>query len=312
MQSQLQGKKKLSVRLKKQKYLWIMLFPSIVLVFLFAYSPLFGWIIAFKNYNIGKSIFEGEFTGLLQFRRFFTDSSDFGYLLQNTLFINITSIILSIYLALLFAILLTELPGKFLKETVQTVTFFPYFISWVLIYVLVYALFAVRSGVVNQFLINIGLIDQGFNILGDRKYSWFLMIFLNLWKGLGYNSIIFLATIKGISAEMYEASALDGATRFQRIKYITIPAAIPTVLVLLIMQSGMVFSNNIEQFFVFTNSTNWERMEVFDMYIYKFGMKKLDFPYATAVGIIKSIISFMVFLIVNKIFKKVNNYSILG
>jgi putative aldouronate transport system permease protein len=309
MEKQYGKTRSLYTRFRKQRYVWAMLSPALVLLFIFSYLPLSGWVMAFTDYQLGSGLFSGRFTGLLQFKRFFSDSNDFGYLLRNTLFINVTTIVVSVYLALGFTLLLCELPWQTGRSIVQTVTFFPYFISWVTIYALTYALFSVRLGAINEFLVNTGIRSQGINILGDMKYSWPLMIFLNLWKGLGYNSIIFLATIKGISGELYEAAALDGVSRFQRIRFITVPACTPTICILLVMQSGMIFSNNLEQFFVFTNATNWQTMEVFDQYIYKFGLKMADFPYATAVGVVKSLVSILVLFLCDRLSKKIMGIS---
>lgn len=297
-------------RVKRQRYLLLMLAPAFILTFIFAYVPLGGWILAFKKFQIGTSIFAGEWTGLLQFKRFFVDGSDFGYLIRNTLVINFVSVIQNLVVAVIFSVCLSEVRKKSIAKTVQTVTFFPYFISWVITYSVVWSLLAVRSGAINQFLIQAGVLRKGINIMGESQYSWPFMIYLNLWKYTGYNCIIFLATISGIPQEQYEAAAIDGASRFGRIWHITIMNLIPTLAILLIMNSGWIFNSNLEQFFIFTNSTNWETMEVLDMYIYKFGLKLLDYPYATAVGILKTGVSVLLLVFVNWGSKKISGSSI--
>lgn len=297
-------------RIKLQRYLFLMLAPAFILTLLFAYLPLGGWILAFKSYQLGTSIFAGEWTGLLQFKRFLIDGSDFGYLIRNTLAINFISIVQNLIFAVFFSVCLSEVRNKKIAKSVQTVTFFPYFISWVITYSVVWSLISVRSGAINQFLVQAGILNKGINIMGESKYAWAFMIYLNLWKYTGYNCIIFLATISGISREQYEAAEIDGASRFQKIWYITVPHLIPTMAILLIMNSGWIFNSNLEQFFVFTNSTNWEYMEVLDMYIYKFGLKLLDYPYATAVGILKTGVSLILLIIVNWSSKKLSGSSI--
>lgn len=287
-----------------------MLAPTIILVILFNYAPLYGWFMAFTNYKVGHPIFGGEFTGLLQFKRVFFSSSDMAYLLRNTLVINVISVINNLTAAAVFAILLKEFAWRFGAKAIQTVSFFPYFISWIISYSVVAALLSVNTGLVNKLLIEAGILSRGINFLGSPDYSWGLIIILNMWKWTGYNTIIFLACISGISSELYESASLDGANRFQKILYITFPHMIPTLCTLLILNSGWVFNNSIEQFFVFTNATNWERMEVLDMYIYKYGLKLLDFPYATAVGIMKSIVSLLLLFVVNKIVKKLSDISL--
>lgn len=303
-------KTSLSQRVKSQKHLLLMLTPAFILVLVLCYLPLSGWVMAFTEYKLGMSMFSGKFTGLLQFKRFFQESSDFINLIKNTLVINVSSVFINLALAVVFAILLSELKGRIFKKAVQTATFFPYFISWVITYSVVWSLFAVRSGAINQLLIDLGIIKRGINLLGDPDYSWGLMIGLNMWKFLGYNSIIFLASINGIGSEEYEAAAIDGANRFQRIRHITLPHLLPTVSILLIMNSGWIFNSNLEQFFIFTNPSNWDTMEVLDMYIYKFGLSMLDYSYATAVGILKTIISLFMLFLVNTASKKLTDSGI--
>lgn len=298
-------------KVRRQKYLLLMVMPAFVLTFMFAYVPLTGWIMAFTEYKLGRSIFSGRFTGFLQFYRFLGESSDYLKLIRNTLIINVSSVVINLALATCFAILLNEINFRPAKRAVQTATFFPFFISWVITYSVVWSLFAVRSGAINRILISAGALKKGINLLGDPAYSWGLMICLNIWKYLGYNSIIFLATISGISAEQYEAAAIDGAGRFQRIRYVTLPHLVPTIAILLIMNSGWIFNSNLEQFFIFTNPSNWDTMEVLDMYIYKFGLRMLDYSYATAVGIMKTVVSVMMLAFVNSMSRRLTDASII-
>lgn len=255
------------VRLKRQRYLFFMLAPAFILTLTFAYIPLSGWVLAFKDYQLGTSIFSGDWTGLLQFRRFLIEGNDFIYLIRNTLVINLASVIQNLVVALIFSIFLSEVRKKLVSKIVQTVTFFPYFISWVITYSVVWSLLSVRSRAINQPLMQAGFIEKGFNIIGNPKYSWGYMIYLNLWKYTGYNTIIFLASISGIPTELYEAASIDGAGRFRKMWHITVRHLVPTFSILLIMNSGWIFNSNLEQFFIFSNSTNWEKMEVLDMYI---------------------------------------------
>lgn len=303
-------RKSLWIRVKRQRYMLLMLAPAFILTLLFAYLPLGGWILAFKEFQIGASIFSGKWTGLLQFKRFFVDTSDFIYLIRNTLAINVISVVQNLILGVLFSVFLSEVRCKPIAKTVQTVTFFPFFVSWVITYSVVWSLISVRSGSINQFLVGAGLLEKGINIMGEARYSWPFMIYLNLWKYTGYNSIIFLAAISGIPHEQYEAAAIDGAGRFRRMWYITIRNLVPTCAILLIMNSGWVLNSNLEQFFIFSNSTNWETMEVLDMYIYKFGLKLLDYPYATAVGIMKTLVSILLLVAVNWGSKKISGSNI--
>ena len=143
-----------------------------------------------------------------------------------------------------------------------------------------------------------------------RKYSWGVILFVNFWKSIGYNSVIFLAAISGIDQEQYEAASIDGASHMQKIIHITLPGLMPTLVMLLIMNSGWIFSSNFEEFNLFSNSVNWQTMEVLDVYVYRYGLKLLDYSYATAVGVIKTIASLIMFFLVNLVAKRINGRSL--
>lgn len=308
----MQSKRKpLWVKVKRQKWLLLMLLPAFLCVLLFNYLPLSGWYIAFSEYKLNGSLFAGEFVGLKYFKKIFLESSDLIYLIRNTLVMNGTTIVVNLSLALCLSILLQEVRWKRCAKLIQSVTFFPYFVSWVIIYAIVSALFSVNSGAINQFMVNHGILAKGINVLGDPKYSWLLIILINAWRYTGYNMIIFLSSLTGIPAEQYEAAALDGASRWQKIRYVTIPNLLPTASVLLVMNAGWILTSNLEQFFIFNNTTNWSKMEVLDMYIYKFGLSMLDFPYATAMTIVKTIVSIAMLLVVNAITKRLNKTAVI-
>lgn len=287
-----------------------MLAPAVIFMLVFAYTPLLGWLIAFKQYQIGWGIWEAKWQGFKQFVFFFSQTQDYAYLLRNTLAMNIMTIVADISLGLLLALLLNELKSGAFMKFIQTVSFFPFFISWVIVYSAAYIFLSSSSGLVNEILVNSGIVHSGLNFLGDKKYSWMLIVSLEAWKTAGYFCIIFIASISGIPPEQYEAAEIDGASRFAKARHVTLPNLMPTVIVLLILNSGWILNSNFEEFFVFTNATNWETMEVFDMYVYKFGLKNLNFPYATAVGIVKTVASLCIIITVNAWSKRVNGKSI--
>ena len=167
-----------------------------------------------------------------------------------------------------------------------------------------------QTGVINVLLQDLGFIDKGINFLSDAKYSWGVILFVNFWKSIGYNSVIFLAAISGIDQEQYEAASIDGASHMQKIRHITLPGLMPTLVMLLIMNSGWIFSSNFEEFNLFSNSVNWQTMEVLDVYVYRYGLKLLDYSYATAVGVIKTIASLIMFFLVNLVAKRINGRSL--
>lgn len=301
----------LGKKLIKQRYLTFMLLPAVIATLVFCYIPIAGWYLAFVDYHVGQNILSSKWAGLKNFLDFFGEGSDYLYIIRNTLVMNISSIVINLFTAMLFAILLKELVSAKFSKSVQVVSFFPFFISWVTTYSFIYALFGSASGAINQTLVNLGVIKEGIDFLGGSEYAWGLIILMNLWKYLGYNSIIFLASIAAIPLEQYEAANIDGAGRFQKLCYITVPNLIPTVVVLLIMNSGWILNSNFEQFYLFTNSANLEKMDVFDMYIYRFGLKLANYSYATAVGIVRTVVSIAILLLVNRFAKKMSASSIL-
>lgn len=287
-----------------------MLLPGFALTALLAYFPMGGLYMAFSNYRLGFSLFEADFAGLRHFIQVLRDSSDILNILRNTLAMNIISLVVNLVAALLFAIVLNEVANRKIRRTIQTISFLPFFLSWVVVYNILQVFLAGQSGIVNVVLKDLGIIEEGIGFLSDPKYSWGLVVFSNLWKTLGYNAVIFLAAIAGIDTTLYEASSIDGADRLQRIWHITLPMLMPTFQILLILNVGWIFASNFDQYYLFTNSMNRPTMEVFDMYIYRFGLRQLDFSYATAVGILRSLAGFILLIIVNQVSKRIEGTSV--
>ncbi len=304
MQRTAAGKKRFWIKVYQQKYLLLMLLPAVILLILFDYLPLSGWYIAFSDYKLGKGLFDGKFVGLKHFISVFRDSSDLGYLVRNTLAMNLLSMFISPVVSITVALLLREVRWKMGAKIVQTALFFPYFLSIVIVYAIVNSMFAVNSGVINRFLVQIGVLERGLNIMADPKYSWGLMVGVNLWCGVGYSSVLYLAAMSGIPQEQYEAAELDGANRLQQALHVTLPGIMPTVSVLFILSAGGILSSSLSTYLIFTNGVNWPTMEVLETYIYKFGLQLLNYPYAAAMGVITSIINFSLVLLVNRIAKK--------
>lgn len=303
-------KKSLLSRIAEQHRLYIMMIPMLVAVTLFSYVPLSGWVMAFTDYQIGGSMFGGEFTGLKQFTYFFTQAADSAYVIRNTIVINLSSLAINLVSACAFAILLNEVRTSWARRIVQSFSFFPFFVSWVITYSIFNSFLSMQTGVINVLLQDLGLIDTGINFLSDPDYSWGLILFVNFWKDIGYNSVIFLSAISGIDQEQYEAASIDGATHMQKILHITLPALAPTLAILMIMNSGWIFSSNFEEFNLFYNSVNWQKMEVLDVYVYRYGLKMFDYSYATAVGMIKTFASLIMLFLVNTLAKRFNGHSI--
>lgn len=303
-------RKTILTKIAEQHRLYIMMIPMLTAVILFCYIPLGGWAMAFTDYQLGGSMFGGEFIGFKQFAYFFTQAVDSSYVIRNTLVINLSSLAINLTTACAFAVLLNEVRTSSLRRIVQSFSFFPFFVSWVITYSIFNSFLSMQTGVINVLLQDLGFIDKGINFLSDAKYSWGVILFVNFWKSIGYNSVIFLAAISGIDQEQYEAASIDGASHMQKIRHITLPGLMPTLVMLLIMNSGWIFSSNFEEFNLFSNSVNWQTMEVLDVYVYRYGLKLLDYSYATAVGVIKTIASLIMFFLVNLVAKRINGRSL--
>ncbi len=275
-------------------------FPFIVLYFLFSYLPLEGWRNAFYNYKPGYKLSNCEFVGLRHFTSMFANPvmrRETFRVLTNTCAMSMLGILTS-FLPMLFAVFLNEMTPGF-KKTVQTITTIPNFVSWVLIYSLATAIFAPESGALNVLLKEMHIIQNPLNILANSDHVWLTMLLFNIWKGLGWSAVIYLAGLSSIDQELYAAASIDGAGRFGKIRYVTIPGLMPTYLTLLIMSLGNFLSNGMDQYYVFQNAFNKARIEVLDLYTYNLGIGSNNISYSTAVGITKSIVGLLILFTIN-------------
>jgi putative aldouronate transport system permease protein len=297
-------------KLSRQRYLFFMLLPTLVLISIFTYKPVTYWVVAFTDYRVGKGYFSGKWNNFRAFIDFFRDSHDAGRIIFNTLSINLSSLAVNILASLVFAILLNEIRTRWIKTAVQTFSLLPFCISWVSGYSLFLVFLSVNSGLLNNFMVKWGIVKEGINFLGDPKFALPLIVFSNLWKGLGYNTIIYLATIAGIEQEQYESAEIDGAGRWGKIWHITLPSLTATMGIILILNSGWILSSNMDQFMQFTKPTNLAAMEVFDMYVYRYGLKLMRITYATAVGICKTIVSIVLIILSNTLYHKLTERTL--
>lgn len=298
-------KKKLT---KRQIRLLLLTIPFLIFLFVFCYIPIAGWILAFMNYKPGIPLSDTPFVGFDNFKYIFSFGNDVINSLKNTLIMSGLGILTS-PLPVIFAIMLTELPGKRFKKIVQSVTTIPNFISWVIVFSLAFSIFS-NYGAMNTILTKLGIIDMPINVLANHDIVWYFQCSLGIWKGLGWSSIIYFAAITGVDTELYDAARVDGAGRFQRIRYITVPSISETYIVLLLLSVCSFLSNGFEQYMVFNNPMVADRIEVLDYFIYRVGMLKNDYSFATAVGILKSVVSITMLFVVNGISKKIRGYSI--
>ena len=297
---------------RQSRRLFYCIVPFVILSFLFSYFPLHGWIYAFFDYKPPLSLSQCEFVGLKWFETLFANKTQVSQMIQvmkNTFAMSLLGILTSI-LPLGFAIFLNEVQCKWFKKLVQTLTTLPNFISWVLVYSVAFSLFT-DSGMVNTLLQNLGVITEPIKFLDSDAQTYLWMTLWNIWKGLGWGAIMYLAAIAGIDAELYEAARVDGANRFQLMKNITLPALMPTFFVLLMMAVANFLNNGMDLYYVFQNSFNKEHIQVLDLYVYNIGMTGSSLSLATAISMLKSIISVTLLMIVNFVSKKTRGESII-
>ena len=289
--------------------LFLMSVPFLVVILLFYYLPLLGWSIAFIDYQPGISILKSRFTGFKSFEEVLTIGGNLYLVLRNTLVMSLLGIIFS-PTPIVFALMLSEVRSKRFSKIVQTVTSFPNFISWILVYAIVYSVIAQSDSVFNTILLKFNIIKTPVNILSNPDMVWPFQLILQLWKNTGWQAIIYIATIAGIDSELYAAAEVDGAGRFRKILHITIPGVMGTYIVLLMLQISNMLSNGFEQYYVFHGPMVHEKIAVLDYYLYQTGLGEGNFSFSTAMGIFKTLISIILLFSVNGISKKIRGESI--
>ncbi len=297
-------------KLWKYRVLTLMCLPAIIFFFLFSYMPMPGIYVAFVKYNYRDGIFGSKFVGLQNFE-FLAESGKLFSLTRNTILYNLAFILLGNLLAVFVAILLNEMKSKWFKKVSQTMMFLPYFISQVLVGVLVYNLLNYDTGFVNSILVSMGL--EKWQPYADPNCWPILMIIIYLWQQTGYNSVVYFASIMGIDAEMIEASKVDGANAFQKIRYIILPSLKPTIVILLLFALGGIVKGNFGLFYniIGTNPMLYETTDIIETFVYRATMTDFNFSTASAVGLYQSVIGFIIVVTVNWIVKKIEpDYSL--
>lgn len=295
-------------KIASQKYLQIMAILGVVWMIIFNYIPMYGLIIAFKEFSIIKSISEAPWVGMAQFKEFLQDDN-FMIVLKNTLGISLIKLIIGFPLPILFALMLNELTSLKFKKLVQTISYLPHFLSWVVLGGILTTWLA-DIGVINDILKGMGLIHTRTNFLAEPKNFWSIVILSDIWKELGWSAIIYLAAIAGVSTELYESATIDGANRFQKMWHVTLPSIRPTITILFILAVSGVLNSNFDQILILRNSLNESASNVIDIYVYQLGIQNARYSYATAVGLFKAIIAFILLLSANKITKKLDGTSL--
>lgn len=291
--------------------LFLMISPFLVLTFIFSYYPLYGWIYSFYDFRPPLKLSQCDFVGLFWFKTFISSSARMQQLLEvlkNTFAMSGLGILTS-WLPLAFAVFLSEIKAPWFKKSVQTLTTLPNFISWVLVYSFAFSIFS-SSGMLNHLLMSLGLIDKPTLFLQSDSHTWLAMCLWSIWKGLGWGAILYMAAIASIEQELYEAAIADGAGRFRLIWHITIPSLLPTFFVLLLLSIASFLNNGMEQYYVFQNSFNKAHIQVLDLYVYNLAMGMGSYSMATAVSMLKSIVSVGLLFACNSLSKAVRGETI--
>lgn len=290
----------------KFKYVYLMAIPVLAYYIIFEYVPMYGVIIAFKSFSIKLGILQSPWVGFKYFIEFF-DSYYFGRLIKNTLLINIYDVIFSFPAPIILALMLNEVKGKLFKKTVQTITYMPHFISMVVICGMIID-FTATDGIINTIMSYFGA--EPSNLLANKDMFRTIYVGSGIWQGVGWGSIIYLASLANIDPSLYEASTIDGAGRWRQIWHITLPGIAPTIITLFILRLGRMMNVGFEKVMLLYNPMTYETADVISTFVYRKGLLSFDYSYSTAVGLFNSIINFTLLIVANKISRKLSETSL--
>ncbi len=288
--------------------LQMMALPGIIWMIIFNFVPMYFIIISFQRYNVGKGILKSKWVGFENFVEFFSDDR-FWLVIRNTFGLNLLRLAVCFPAGIIFAILLNELRVFKFKKIVQTISYLPHFLSWVIVGGIMFNWMS-ETGMFTELLVNIGVMAEPRHMLGSPEGFWRILVGAELWKELGWSAIIYIAAIAGVDQSLYEAAVMDGAGRFARIWHITLPCIKGTIAVLLVLNIGNLLGSNFDQLLVFNKPVLLDAIDVIDIYTYRMGIANGRISYATAIGLFRSIFAFILLLSANKASEKLTNTSL--
>lgn len=292
-------------KISVQKQLVFMSLPFLIHRLIFSYLPLKGWVMAFQNYKPAKGMFDQTWVGLKWFKQLFSDTV-FITDIRNTLAMSLINLVLGFVTSIILALLLNEVKNTYAKRFVQTVSYMPHFLSWVIVAGLVQNMLSVESGIVNDMILKLGISDKPIPFLSDTKYFWGIVGISNVWKEVGWNTIIYLAAMSSIDPSLYEACEIDGGGRYMKMLHITLPGIKTTFMMLLIMNIGHILEAGFEIQYLLGNGLVSHVSETIDIYVLKYGIQMSNYSLGTAAGIFKSVVSIILLFIANKVAGKEN------
>jgi len=304
------NKKSFFQNFKRYRTMLLMLLPSVVLVFVFSYLPIGGLVMAFKRFNYSDGIWGSPWVGWDNFKFFLTSGKALS-VTRNTALYNLAFIVVNTTLEIAFAIILSEMAGKWLKKITQSIIFLPYFISWVIVGSIAYGLLSYETGTLNGLLGSMGI--DPVNFYGESGWWPLIIVAFSAWKGVGYGVVVYLAAILGVDGSLHEAAAIDGASIFQRIRYITLPGITSTVITLTLLALGKIFRGNLDLFYqlVGQNGALFDKTDVIDTYVFRMTIAATDVGQTVAIGFYQSVLCFITIIAANWLVKKKDeNYSL--
>lgn len=301
------GKKNLLKRMYQYRWMYVFLLPAVIWYIVFAYFPIYGISIAFKDYNVVKGVFDSQWVGLENFYRIIEDAN-FNRAFRNTVFISLLKLIFVTPSGLILALFVFEVKNKFIRGTVQSVSMLTHFFSWVVIASILTVMLSPGSGVVNKIITMCG--GSPIYFLAEKKWFIFWIIVSDIWESAGWNSLIFIAAISGISVELYEAASIDGAGRWTKMFKVTLPCLAPTICTVLILKIGTLFSGNFNQIFNLYNSAVMDVADILDTYVYRLGINSMQYSYSSAINLFQNLLSLALVIITNKVIKRMGEEGI--
>lgn len=297
----------LAKRLYSQRFMQLFALAGVAYMLIFNYLPMYGMIIAFKDYRISSTIMGAPWVGFEYFKEFLLDER-FGLILRNTLGISLLNLFIGFPLAILLALFLNELLNLRFKKVVQTISYLPHFLSWAVLGGMIVS-FLSSTGFVNTVLISLGILKEPIIFLAESDYFWLIVVSTAVWKELGWSTILYLAAIASVDPQLYESAIIDGAGRFKRMWYITIPSIKFTISILFVLSVSHLLNSNFEQIFVLSNPMNRSASDVIDIFVYRMGIGSAKYSFATAAGLLKSIVALFLLIMANKLTKKIADSS---
>lgn len=288
-------------------HLYLLILPAVVWTVIFCYWPMYGVQIAFKDFSFGAGIAGSEWVGFEHFQRFF-DAPSFYQVLRNTIGISLYGLIVGFPLPIILALMLNELRSRKFKKSVQMITYMPYFISTVAVSGMILLFLKKDTGVINALISAFG--GERTEFIAKPEYFWSITVWSGVWQGLGWASIIYIAALSGVNPELVEAAKIDGASRFQKIRYVDIPAIMPTIIILLILDIGTLLSVGAEKVLLLQNSLNLDTSEVIGTYVYRIGILGAQYDYSAAIGLFNSLVNVILLIIVNAASRRISQTSL--